>query len=79
MPTVFWTGTSSLPMKLLVNFSNIVAWISGNARDTAAMKKRVKLGYEGACSDHITKYDEVGLEFYKKIASELLKGDFCSG
>jgi hypothetical protein len=28
------------------------------------MKHRMKLGYEGACSDHVTRYDELGLEHY---------------
>lgn len=73
MPTVFWTGKLSLSMKLMVNISNALAWISGNARDTAAMKQRMKLGYEGACTEHVTRYDDLGLEHYTKIARELLK------
>ncbi len=51
MPRVFWTGKLSLSMRLIVNASNVLAWISGNTRDTLAMKKRIKLGYEGAISD----------------------------
>ena len=74
MPSVFWTGKLSPDMKLIVNFSNVLAWITGNARDIAAMKQRMKLGYEGAFSDHVTRYDDVGLEHYTKIAIELLKG-----
>ena len=38
------------------------------------MKRRIKLGYEGACSDHVTHYDEFGLEHYTKIATKLLEG-----
>jgi len=74
MPPIFWTGKLTLPMKLLVNVNNLLALITGNARDTAAMKQRMKLGYEGACSDHVTHYDEFGLEHYTKIATNLLEG-----
>ncbi len=61
-------------MKLMVNINNFLSLITGNARDTAAMKRRMKLGYEGACSDHVTHYDEFGLEHYTKIATKLLEG-----
>jgi len=74
MPPVFWTGKLSLRMKWLANINCLLAWMTGNARDTAAMKKRMKLGYEGACSDHVTRYDELGLEQYTKIATNLLEG-----
>lgn len=73
MPSVFWTGKLSLSMKLMVNINNLLALITGNARDTAAMKQRMKLGYEGACSDHVTHYDDFGLEHYSKIATKLLE------
>jgi ubiquinone/menaquinone biosynthesis C-methylase UbiE len=74
MPSVFWSGKLSLLMKLMVNINNLLALITGNARDTAAMKKRIKLGYEGACSDHVTHYDDFGMEHYTKIAARLLEG-----
>ncbi|MGD0627412.1 MAG: class I SAM-dependent methyltransferase [Thermodesulfobacteriota bacterium] len=61
-------------MKLLVNASNALAWITGNTRDTMAMKERIKLGYEGAISNHVTKYDKLGLEFQTKAATALLEG-----
>ena len=73
MPTLFWTGTLPPSIKLMANFSNLLAWITGNARDTIAMKERVKKGYEGVCTDHVTKYDEQGLKHYNRIATELLK------
>jgi hypothetical protein len=41
MRTIFWTGKLSPMMKFVANFSNVVAWVTGNARDTAAMKQRV--------------------------------------
>jgi ubiquinone/menaquinone biosynthesis C-methylase UbiE len=74
MPPVFWTGKLSSPMKWLTNINCLVAWMTGNARDTAAMKKRMKLGYEGVLSDHVTRYDELGLQEYTKMATNLLEG-----
>jgi ubiquinone/menaquinone biosynthesis C-methylase UbiE len=74
MPDIFWKGKLSLPMRLMVNTSNIIAWVTGNARNTAAMKQRVKLGYEGTYSTDITKYDTVGTQHYNKIANQLLQG-----
>ena len=60
MPTLFWTGTLPQAVKLMVNFSNLLAWITGNARDTIAMKQRVKKGYEGVCTDHVTSMTNKG-------------------
>ena len=74
MPAVFWTGKLSLPLKVMVNVNNAVAWLTGSARDAAAMKQRVKLGYEGTFSDHVTRYDEVGLKHYTRIAATLVEG-----
>jgi ubiquinone/menaquinone biosynthesis C-methylase UbiE len=58
----------------MVNINNLLSLMTSNARDTAAMKQRMKLGYEGACSDDVTHYDEFGLEHYTKIANKLLEG-----
>jgi ubiquinone/menaquinone biosynthesis C-methylase UbiE len=74
MPTIFWTGKLSLPMTLMVNANNIIAWLTGNVRDTAAMKDRVKRGYDGAFSEHVTRYDELGAEFQTKAATVQLEG-----
>jgi ubiquinone/menaquinone biosynthesis C-methylase UbiE len=79
MPGVFWSGKLSLPMKLIVNTSNALAWIIGNTSDTLSMKKRIKLGYEGATTDHVTKYDELGLTFQTKAAAALLEGIDLTG
>ena len=73
MPPIFWTGKLSLPMKVLVNSSNLFAWITGNARDTDAMKQRMKRGYEGKYTNDISKYDELGSEHYTKISRSLLE------
>jgi len=74
MPTVLWTGKLSPSAKLIVNTSNLFAWITGNARDTSAMKQRIKAGYEGICTDYVTRYDTLGLNHFTKIAGELLEG-----
>ena len=61
MPPVFWTGKLSPTTKFMVNSSNLIAWITGNARNTSAMKHRIRTGYEGAVTDDVTRYDDVGL------------------
>jgi ubiquinone/menaquinone biosynthesis C-methylase UbiE len=58
----------------MVNANNILAWFTGNARDTAAMKNRVKQGYDGAFSEHVHRYDELGAEFQTKAATAQLEG-----
>lgn len=72
MPAVFWTGKLSPTWKVLVNLSNLLAWFTGNARDHAAMKTRVKRGYEGEITDDVNRYDELGLDHYIKISQALL-------
>jgi len=74
LPTILWTGKLSVPMMLVVNANNILAWFTGNARDTAAMKNRVKQGYDGAFSEHVTRYDELGAVFQTKAATAQLEG-----
>jgi len=77
MPTLFWTGKISLPLKILLNTSNLIAWITGNARDTFAMKQRMKNGYNGKYSDYIHRYDELGLSHYIKISQKLIEKVDC--
>lgn len=74
MPKIFWSGKLSFPMMLMVNANNILAWLTGNARDAAAMKERVMKGYDGAFSDHVSGYDELGAEFQTKAAQAQLAG-----
>jgi ubiquinone/menaquinone biosynthesis C-methylase UbiE len=77
MPPVFWTGKLTKSMKLLVNLSNAIAWINGNAKNTSAMKERLKLGYNGEFSSHVEKYDKLGLENQLRAASlQLAEIDF---
>jgi ubiquinone/menaquinone biosynthesis C-methylase UbiE len=74
MPAVFWTGKLSPMTRVMADSSNLIAWITGNARNTAAMKHRIKTGYEGAVTDDVTRYDAVGLAQYTDIARALLEG-----
>jgi ubiquinone/menaquinone biosynthesis C-methylase UbiE len=74
MPTILWTGKLSLPMTVLINTNNALAWLTGNARDTLSMKKRVSQGYEGAFSDHVTMYDDLGLGMQTRAATAQLEG-----
>ncbi|NLE95255.1 MAG: methyltransferase domain-containing protein [Dehalococcoidia bacterium] len=73
MARVIWTGKLTPSMHLLLNCSNLVAWATGSMRDTAAMKERVRRGYDGAFSDHVNHYDEVGATLQLRSASEQLK------
>jgi ubiquinone/menaquinone biosynthesis C-methylase UbiE len=78
MPRVFWTGKLTMPMRLILNTSNLFAWATGAMRDTEAMKERVRQGYDGAFSDHVSHYDEVGTELQARSAAEQLKNmDVC--
>jgi len=74
MPAIFWTGKLSPLMMFVVNANNVMAWLTGNARDTAAMKNRIKQGYDGAFSEHVTRYDELGEVFQTKAATAQLEG-----
>jgi len=74
MPAILWTGKLSVPMMLMVNANNILAWFTGSINDTAAMKNRVQQGYDGAFSDHVTRYDELGEKFQTKAAMAQLEG-----
>lgn len=73
MPSVFWTGRLSPLVKSMVNFSNALAWVTGNARDATAMKDRMKKGYDGLATDDVTRYDEIGLEHYRALSKALLE------
>lgn len=79
MPTLFWTGKISLPLRLMVNMGSIIAWITGNARDSSAMKERMKDGYNGKYSDYVNKYDELASYHYEKISNTLIQKIDCNG
>ena len=46
---------------------SIIAWITGNARDSSVMKEKIKDGYDGKYSDYINKYDELASFHYEKF------------
>jgi len=79
MPSLFWTGKISLPLKLMLNMGSLIAWITGNATDTSAMKQRMKRGYNGKYSDYIHRYDELGSSHYIKISKKLIEKVVCEG
>ena len=56
-----------------------IAWITGNARNSSAMKEKMKNGYNGKYSDYIHKYDEMGLSHYTKITKKLVEKLDCGG
>ena len=72
MPQILWRGKLSPSMKLVADASNVLAWLTGNARDASAMKQRVKMGYDGAFTDHVKRYDELGLRMQTKAAKAQL-------
>lgn len=74
MPSIFWTGRLTLPMRLMVNTNNLLALLIGNATNTGAMKSRVRQGYEGQFSHHVERYDELGLELQDRSAEIQLQG-----
>jgi len=74
MKSLFWTGKLTLPVRLLVNTNDILAWLLGNTRNKVVMKERVKLGYEGKFTDHVTRYDELSSYFQKRAAIAQLEG-----
>jgi len=68
MSRVFWSGKLTVPMKLLIEANNFLAMITGSFKDYAGMKERVRLGYEGEYSNHVSKYDELGYHLQDKSA-----------
>lgn len=68
MPSLFWTGKLTPPMRLMVDANNILSLLMGSANDVAGMKARVKEGYEGRYSDHVRQYDALGLDLQDRSA-----------
>ena len=68
MPQVLWKGKLSPLMKIMANTSNVLAWLTGNARDASAMKQRVQMGYDATFTDHVMRYDEFALRMQVKAA-----------
>jgi ubiquinone/menaquinone biosynthesis C-methylase UbiE len=74
MPSLFWSGKLTLPMKALVEANNILAFFTGSASAVQEMKSRVKQGYEGKYTDHVSHYDERGYHLQEKSARYQLDG-----
>lgn len=72
MPSILWKGRVSLPMRIMVNANCLLAWALGTTRDRAAMKQRVKMGYNGGWTDDGTRYDETGLTHFSRTSEALL-------
>lgn len=79
MPSIFWSGKLTLPMKILIEANNLLSIISGSTRDIEGMKERVKLGYEGEFTDHVHSYDKLGYHLQDKSAHIQLEGLEFSG
>jgi len=58
----------------MVNANNLIAFLNGNSSNKTSMKERVKLGYEGAFSDHVKGYDNLAAEYQKQAAIAQLSG-----
>jgi ubiquinone/menaquinone biosynthesis C-methylase UbiE len=74
MNTLFWTGKLSFPMRILIDANNVMAWLTGNSKNKKAMRDRIKMGYDGTFSQHVTHYDELAGEFQKRAAAYQLYG-----
>lgn len=74
MPSLFWSGKLTLPMKLLVEANNLLSLLNGSANDLQGMKERVKQGYEGKYSDHVQQYDALGYHLQDRSARIQLEG-----
>jgi ubiquinone/menaquinone biosynthesis C-methylase UbiE len=74
MNRLFWTGKLSFPMRILIDANNMLAWVTGNSRNKKAMRDRIKMGYDGTFSQHVTHYDEFAGEFQKRGAAYQLYG-----
>lgn len=74
MPSIFWSGKLTLPMKLLIDANNFLSVFTGSFNDITGMKNRVKKGYEGEFSDHVQSYDELGFHLQDRSARIQLEG-----
>lgn len=72
MPSAFYCGKLPWHMRPVLFLNGLLTLMLGNIRDTDAMKDRVRKGYDGAITDDIHLYDELGLKHYTKIAQDLI-------
>lgn len=74
MPSLFWSGKLTLPMKVLVEANNLLSLLNWKVNSLERMKERVKRGYEGKYSDHVRQYDEYGYHLQDRSARAQLEG-----
>jgi len=74
VPSIFWSGKLTLPMKALVQANNVLAVLAGSAWDVRGMRDRVKRGYEGEFTDHVRRYDELGYHLQERSSRTQLEG-----
>ena len=79
MPSLFWSGKLSLPMRILVEANNFLSLLSGSANDVRGMKERIRKGYEGEYSDHVQRYDELGYHLQERSARIQLEAQSFEG
>lgn len=68
MPPLFWSGKLTLPMRLLIDASNLLSLMVATGNSPSEMKERVRGGYEGEFSDHVRRYDESGYQLQDRSA-----------
>jgi len=74
MPSLFWSGKLTLPMKMLVEANNLLSLLNKSGNELDDMKRRVKEGYEGKYSKHVHQYDTFGYHLQDRSARIQLEG-----
>lgn len=73
MPAILWTGKIAFFKRMLLNINGIIAWASGNIKDTDTMKEEIKTAYNGDRTGDVVNYDLYGQAHYDLVASTLLE------
>ena len=73
MADVLWTGDISFIKKIILNINGIIAWISGNMKNTEKMKDEIKAAYNGDRTSDVKNYDAYGWDHYSKVTDMLLE------
>ena len=64
MADILWTGEIAFIKKVILNINGIIAWISGNMKDTETMKDDIKTAYNGERTADVANYDAYGWNHY---------------
>jgi len=73
MADAFWTGEISFFKKMILNINGLIAWVSGNMKDTETMKVDIRTAYNGERTTDVENYDHFGWNHYAKVADKLLE------